>query len=125
MRSDSGGNRNERGIGLQFAWNGLRIMRQERNFRIHMIVALLVIVLGIFFRLNTIEWSIIIITINMVLTLEILNTSIEMFLDYVKPDFHPTAKVIKDVAAGAVLVSAIAAVIIGLLIFLPKIYHLF
>lgn len=125
MRSDLGDNRSKRKIGFRFAWNGMMVMKQERNFRIHMIVALFVIVAGIIVKLSTFEWSIIVLTIGLVMALEMVNTSIETLLDYVKPDLHPTAKVIKDIAAGAVLVAAIAAVVIGLLIFLPKIYHMF
>lgn len=125
MRSGSNDNRSKRGIGFQFAWNGIRIMLQERNFRIHMIVAFLVIAVGGIIRLNTFEWVLIILAISLVITMEMVNTSIETLLDYIRPDRHPTAKVIKDISAGAVLVSAIAAVVIGLLIFLPKIYHLF
>lgn len=107
MRSDSGDNRSKRGIGFRFAWNGMMVMQQERNFRIHMIVALLVIVAGIVVKLSTFEWSVIVLTISLVMTMEMVNTSIETLLDYVKPDLHPTAKVIKDITAGAVLVASI------------------
>src|SRR5699024_4474705 len=115
----------KRGIGFRFAWNGIRIMLQERNFRIHMIVALLVIVAGVIVQLNTLEWTLIMVTIGLVMAMEMVNTTIETLLDYIKPAYHPTAKVIKDIAAGSVLVVAIVAVVNGLLIFLPKVYHLF
>src|SRR5699024_11807102 len=125
MRSDSGDKRSKREPGFRFAWNGIKITMQEWNFRIHMIVALFVILAGIIVRLNMLEWSIIILTIGMVMALEMVNTSIETLLDYLQPDCHPTAKMIKDISAGAVLVSAVVAVVIGVLIFLPKIYYWF
>lgn len=125
MHSGSDDNRNKRGIGFRFAWAGIMVMKKERNFRIHMVVAFLVIVAGITVQLSTYEWSIIVLTIGMVMTLEMVNTSIETLLDYVQSEPNSTVKVIKDITAGAVLVAAIIAVVIGLLIFLPKLYHLF
>ncbi|UJL44874.1 diacylglycerol kinase family protein [Virgibacillus sp. NKC19-16] len=113
-------------IGFAFAWNGIReVARTERNFRIHLAAALLVVISGFFFPLTNVEWGILILVIGLVLVTEITNSAIEKMMDYVKPDMHPAAQVIKDVAAGAVLMSAIIAVIIGLLIFLPKLDMLF
>ncbi|TFJ94084.1 diacylglycerol kinase family protein [Lentibacillus salicampi] len=112
-------------VGFSHAWNGIKAAtRTEGNFRIHLITAFAVISAGIFFRLTVIKWLMIIVAIGFVLAVELLNTAIEKMLDYLKPDIHPHAKVIKDLAAGAVLVSAMTAAVVGLLVFLPEIYEL-
>jgi diacylglycerol kinase len=112
-------------IGFSFAWNGLReAAKLERNFRIHLIFAVCVIIAGILFQLTRLEWAIIILVIGFVLVMELMNSVIEKIIDYVKPEIHPTAKLIKDFAAGAVLVAAITAVLIGMIIFIPKMYIL-
>lgn len=111
-------------IGLSYAWNGLKIIIKERNFRIHLIATLFVIGAGLYFNLNVIEWAIVILVIGIVLISEIFNSVIEQIIDHVKPEIHPTAKLIKDMSAGAVLVASIIAIIIGALIFIPKIIHI-
>ncbi|MFD1363022.1 diacylglycerol kinase family protein [Lentibacillus salinarum] len=108
-------------IGLTHAWNGLKtIFCTERNFRIHIMTVFAVMAAGIVLQLPIIKWAIIIVVIGLVLVAEMLNTAVEKMLDYVKPTVHPQAKVIKDIAAGAVLVAAVVAVIVGLLVFLPE-----
>ncbi|WP_010650922.1 diacylglycerol kinase family protein [Oceanobacillus massiliensis] len=112
-------------IGFSYAWNGLKeIVRSERNFRIHLTVTVLVIITGLLLHLSALEWGIIILTIGLVLTAEVTNSAIEKTIDYLRPEIHPSAKVIKDVAAGAVLVAAVISVVIGVLIFWPKIESL-
>lgn len=126
MHSDSNDNKKKRGIGLRFAWNGIiEVLKHERNFQVHIIAVLLVVCTGLVLRLTIGEWALIVLVIGFVLAMEMVNTVIETLLDYVNPAIHPTAKVIKDVAAGVVLIAATTAVIIGLLIFLPKLYSLF
>lgn len=111
----------KKSIGFSFAFNGLKeVIRSERNFKIHLIITFFIIVLGLFLEISLIEWSIIILVIGLVLTTEIINSSIERIIDYIKPDIHPAAKVIKDMGASAVLISAMISVIIGLIVFLPK-----
>lgn len=110
-------------FGFSYAWDGLKaITRSERNFQIHMIAAVCVIIAGFVFRLSILKWAMIILVIGLVLVAEIVNTAIEKMMDYVKPDSHPQAKTIKDMAAGAVLVSAVIAVVVGMLIFVPELY---
>ncbi|MHA6250945.1 diacylglycerol kinase family protein [Oceanobacillus sp. CAU 1775] len=110
-------------IGLPNASRGIiAVAKSEWNFRFHLIAMLTVIVFGFLFRLSPFEWVAIIIVIGLVLITEIINTAIEKIIDYVKPEFHPIAGFIKDAAAGAVLISAIVSVIVGMLIFLPKIF---
>lgn len=114
------------GIGLSFALNGLKtIIFSERNFKIHLFATLVVIILSAYFQLTRLEWAIILIVIAFVLISEIINSVIESLIDYVKPEIHPQAKIIKDMMAGAVLLTAILSLIIGILIFAPKIISLF
>ncbi|WP_245843792.1 diacylglycerol kinase family protein [Oceanobacillus rekensis] len=110
-----------RRIGFSYAWNGIKeIYKTEYNFRIHLIAAVLAIVAGFTFHLSNMEWAIIVLVIGLVLMAELINSVIEKMIDYLKPEIHPSAKIIKDVAAGVVLITAIIALIVGLLIFLPK-----
>ncbi|MBP2078161.1 diacylglycerol kinase family protein [Oceanobacillus polygoni] len=116
----------KRKIGFSYAWNGIKeIAKTERNFRIHLLATFLTVAAGFLFKLTMVEWAIIVLTIGLVLMVEVTNTAIEKLIDYLRPEIHPTAKIIKDVAAGAVLIAAIIAAIIGLLIFLPKLHILF
>ena len=95
-------------------------LRTQRNFRIHFAAIVVVITAGLWVGITPQAWALLTLTIGGVLALEMLNTALEVFVDLVKPDYHPLAKRIKDLMAGAVLVSAIAAVIIALLIFAPS-----
>lgn len=95
-------------------------MKMERNFKVHLLVAILVLVMGMFVELSIVQWFIIIILIGVVLALELVNTALERIVDLVTEEYHPLAKQAKDAAAGAVLVFAIASAVIGLLIFIPK-----
>jgi diacylglycerol kinase len=108
------------------AFHGLRdCILHEKNFRIQYITALVILIAGIFFRLSPTEWMIIFICFAMVLGFEIINSAIEKLCDLVCPDFNLTIKKVKDMAASAVLFSAIISFIIGCIIFLPKIIRLF
>ncbi|SET61282.1 undecaprenol kinase/diacylglycerol kinase (ATP) [Oceanobacillus limi] len=118
-------NAKNRRIGFSFAWNGIKeVFLSEFNFRLHTISALFVLLTGFYFRLATLEWAFIILSIGMVLITETMNTAIEKMVDYMKPEIHPTAKVIKDIAAGSVLLATITAGLIGLVIFIPKVIEL-
>ncbi|WP_197046690.1 diacylglycerol kinase [Oceanobacillus salinisoli] len=115
-----------RKIGFSYAWNGLKdIYQSEFNFRIHVTIAFLVFFFGVVFQLTKMEWIIVISVIGFVLVVEIINSVIERIIDYVKPEYHPHAKFIKDAAAAAVLISAAVAAIIGIIIFFPKLYELY
>ena len=104
------------------AFRGLKdCLSHEKNFQIQYVVALLVIGAGIFFSLSTIEWMIILICFSVVLSFEIINSAIEKLCDLVCPEFNLTIKKVKDMAASAVLLSAIITFVIGCIIFLPKI----
>jgi len=108
---------------FKYAFLGVwHVVRTQRNARIHLSVALVVIVLGLWLGLDRIEWAIIILTIGVVLAAEAFNTVAESAVDLATAEVHPLAKIAKDVAAGAVLVTAMAAVIVGLLILGPPLW---
>ena len=105
---------------FRFASAGLfYVIRTQRNFRIHLVMTLCVIALGIWLRLPPDAWSTLLLTIGRVLIAEMFNTAAETLVDLASPDYHPLAKLVKDLAAGAVLVSALIAVVVGLLLLGP------
>lgn len=115
----------KQGIGLKYAINGIKeAIVHERNFRFHLVISFFVICFSIYLKLTQIEWIVIIIAIFIVLIMELINSVMERIIDYVKPELHPKAKIIKDLAAGVVLLAAILSIILGLIIFLPKIVAL-
>lgn len=108
------------------AFHGLRdCILHEENFKIQYVIAILMVIAGIFFKLNETEWILILICFAMVLSFEIINSAIEKLCNLVCPDFNLTIKKVKDMAASAVLLSAIISFIVGCIIFLPKIKMLF
>ena len=108
-----------------YAFNGLKtFFTTQHNSWIHLSAAILVIILGFIFHVNSYEWCVLIFAIGFVFVAEIFNTAIEFLSDFVSPDQHPQIGKIKDIAAGGVLISAIASAIIGLVIFVPKIVSL-
>lgn len=96
-------------------------VKKERNLKIHLIIASIIIVLGVYYQVSAVNWMILAIAMGSVITMEMMNTAIERVVDLVTKDFHPLAKEAKDIAAGAVLIAAAVSVVIGLIIFLPKI----
>ena len=97
------------------------IFKTERNFKFHVMFSLLVLLCSLILNLSCVELSVILIMIAVVLTLEIINTIIENIMDFLCKDYNLNIKIIKDMSSGAVLVSAFISVIVGLLIFIPKI----
>ncbi len=107
---------------FQFAFEGIRIaIVKGRNFKIQLFLAFVVSVLGVGLRISAFEWLDLFLIINLVLILELLNTSIEAVVDLVSPEIKEKAKVAKDVAAAAVLISSITSLLVGAVIFIPKI----
>ena len=98
------------------------VMQTQRNVWIHGVIAVIVFILGLWLRLPPRDWAVIILTAALVFTAEFINTSIEVTLDLASPDTHPLAKIGKDVGAAAVLVSALAAILIGLLLLGPPLW---
>lgn len=104
------------------AFNGIMyILKNERNFRIQIIAALLVIIASFVLRLELIEFAIIVLVIFLVWLLEFINSAIEIVIDMYTEEYNEKAKVAKDISAGAVTLTALMSVIIGIIIFLPKI----
>ncbi|MDE3839650.1 diacylglycerol kinase [Bacillus methanolicus] len=107
-----------------FAYEGIvSAIKNERNLKIHLVIAVGVIIAGFIFSLSALEWVAVIVAIGGMLSLELLNTAIERIVDLVTDDFHPLAKQAKDAAAGAVLIYAVMSAIIGLIVFVPKILN--
>ncbi len=98
------------------------VLRTQHNAWIHSVVATLVFILCFWLRLPLHDWAIIVLTIAMVFTAEFINTAIEAVVDLASPVHHPLAKVGKDVGAGAVLIAAMAAALVGLLILGPPLW---
>ena len=110
------------GNSFKYAVTGIiSAFKTEQNLLVHTIVAIIAIVLGILLKLSTLEFAIVALVIGLVVTAEMINTSIEYTIDMAMPAINPLAKMAKDVASGAVLFSALASIAVGLLIYLPKI----
>ncbi|HTE48626.1 MAG TPA: diacylglycerol kinase family protein [Candidatus Paceibacterota bacterium] len=106
------------------AFRGLYVVSETtRHFFIYVLSALIMIVLGFYFYISSLEWVLLTLAIGFVFVTETLNTAIEIDIDLTSPEYHPFARDTKDVAAAAVLLSVFVAVIIGLIIFLPKIIN--
>ena len=112
------------------AFRGLRVFwATTNNLLIHATISLAVVILGLYFSISSFEWIALIFAIGFVMVAEAFNTAIEIDIDLTSPEFHPYARDTKDVAAAAVLLAVFTAVIIGLIVFLPKIlcymdYHI-
>ncbi|MCO4291340.1 diacylglycerol kinase family protein [Solitalea sp. MAHUQ-68] len=107
---------------FKYAFNGLKVgFSTEINLKIHLAIAVCVLFGGFIYELNSIEWIVILLCIAQVIGLELINTAIEKLADRVSAETDPKIGLLKDIAAGGVLFSALIAVVIGLIIFLPKI----
>jgi diacylglycerol kinase len=112
--------------GFVYAYNGIVVFfRHERNGRIQLLIAVLVVLLGLLFSISLFEWIILLLCIASVISLEMVNSAIEKLCNLVHPKYHPAVKVIKDISAAAVLWFSMISAIIGIIIFLPKFHHLF
>ena len=112
---------NKRIKSFGYAGRGIKIVfGSEPNMKIHIFVAMLVILCGFVFKINITEWILCLLCIGLVFSAEMINTAIENVVDLASPEHHELAGKAKDIAAGAVLICAIVSVVIGLLIFIPK-----
>ena len=109
-----------------YAFTGLfELIKSEPNARIHFVATLGVLIAGLIMGLSNVEWCVVLIAIAMVWASEAFNTVIEKLTDHLFPEHQETARIVKDISAGAVLICAIVALICGLIIFLPKLTVLF
>ena len=102
---------------FRFAGQGVvDLFRYENNARVHLLIAGMVIGVGLWLRLNRVEWAIILTQIGLVWAAEAMNTALEKLCDFVSPGLHPQIKAIKDLSSGAVLILAIMAIVVGVLV---------
>ena len=107
---------------FKYAIDGIKTaIKNEPNFRVHLIIAAFAIFLAYYLNFEKFEWLFLLITISFVIILELVNTTLEAIVNLVSPKIKPQAKIAKDVSAAAVLIAAITAIFIGLFLFLPKI----
>jgi diacylglycerol kinase len=107
--------------GFVYALNGIwQAAATQLNFRVHLVCAMIAVYAGYALHISNGEWLWIILCIGMVLVAELFNTAIEFLTDLVSPEYNKKAGLVKDMSAGAVLITAITALIIGLIIFAPK-----
>jgi diacylglycerol kinase len=110
---------------FKYAFNGIAVLiKTQANARFHLLAAIVVIVVAWYLEVSALEWAILALTIGTVLAAEGFNTALEFLTDLVSPDYHELAGKTKDVAAGAVLITAFAAVAVAAFIFGPKIVAL-
>lgn len=108
---------------FRYAFAGVwYLFSTQRNAQIHLILGTLAIGLGWVLQIARWEWAVLVVMIGLVIALEGMNTAIEAAVDVATQEYHPIARVAKDVAAGAVLIAAIAAVVLGCIIFLPHLW---
>ncbi len=109
---------------FRYAFAGMwYLFRTQRNAKIHLIVAMLVTIVGLILKLTALEWAVIVLAMGLVIVSEALNTVAEAAMDYASTEFHPQIKIVKDTAAGAVLLAALTSVIVGLLILGPPLWQ--
>ena len=110
----------KRAKSFSYALAGIRVMfKTQHNAWLHSAIGIVLVVLGMYFRISSIEWIVIVASVGLLLALECVNTAIEIDIDLTSPDFHPYARDTKDAAAGAVLLWAITSAVIWLIIFIP------
>ncbi|MCJ7717157.1 MAG: diacylglycerol kinase family protein [Anaerolineales bacterium] len=110
-----------RSIGV--ALEGIKyVLITQQNARIHAVFTLAVFLVGWLFQLNRLEWICLLLTVSLVWMAEIFNTAVEKTVDVISPGQHTDAKIIKDISAGAVLVSVLVAILVGILIFGPHLW---
>ncbi len=111
---------------FSFAFEGIKTaFGREPNFKIHVVIASLTLVMAALLGFGSLEWLILLFTISLVLILELINTALEAIVNLVSPEIKEEARIAKDVSAGAVLISAITAIIVAFILFFPKILILF
>lgn len=110
---------------FKYAWKGIcACVGKEQNLDFHLLVMVLVIIAGFYFGITRMEWMAVILCFGLVIGAELFNSAVERLTNLAHPDYSELAGKVKDIAAGAVLVTAIAAAAVGLIIFVPYLYSL-
>lgn len=110
---------------IRNAWEGLRyVYRTQVNARIHTVIALAVVGFAVLVKIGRLEWLILLIAICLVWAAEVFNTAVEKVVDFVSPEKQQFARICKDVSAAAVLITVLTAVVIGLVIFGPRLVRM-
>lgn len=110
---------------FHYAIEGVKyVLKTQPNMKIHTCVGTLAVLAGFFFHISQAEWLALVIVIGFVLILEVVNTAVETLVDLYTEEYHELAKASKDTAAGAVLLMAVVSVVVGLIIFGPKVWQL-
>ena len=113
----------ERGNSFTYAWDGIKaVLRTEHNTWIHLALTVAALALGFVLKISAGEFMGLIIVMTMVWTAEIFNTAIEKTMDFISKERHPQIKLVKDLAAAAVLITALSAIVVGAIIFIPKLF---
>lgn len=108
---------------IAFAFKGtLYLIRTEASIQVQFVIALLVTGLGFYFNISKVEWFVQILAIGLVMSIESINTAIEALTDFIHPEYHKKIGIIKDISAGAVFIASFFAIIVGLIIYIPKLY---
>lgn len=111
----------QRGNSFVYAFNGLKTaFTSEHNMWIHALCTLAAIIVGFVFKINAVEWMMIVMSMALVWMAELMNTALEKAMDFISTETHPQIKLVKDIAAAGVLITALAAAVIGGIIFIPK-----
>lgn len=111
---------------FKYAFAGVRaLFRSENNARVHFLAAVAAVFLGTILKLTAVEWALVALCIGGVWGAEAFNTALEKLCDLVSPDIHPQIKAVKDLAAAGVLLLVLGAVVVGIVVFIPKLWFLF
>ena len=111
---------------FSYAWAGIvYAFHRDQNLRVHVLIAFLVIIASIYFKVNAFEMGILGVMILLVMVAEMLNTAIEKMVDLITTEHRENAKIAKDVASGMVLLTAVGSIVVGILVFYPHISRLF
>ncbi|MEZ4884967.1 MAG: diacylglycerol kinase family protein [Chitinophagales bacterium] len=111
---------------FRYAFKGIyQVFRHELNMQIHLLAAIVVVIAALLLQINAVEWCLVIFAIVGVWVAEMFNTSIELLTDLVSPEYNKLAGKVKDIAAGAVVLATLGAVVIGGMVFLPKLWAFF
>lgn len=118
----------KRSLSYSFKYAGrgiLKVFRSERSFRLQLVIFAMTVAAGLAFQITAIEWIFVMLVSSMVLVSEMINTILEYVVDLITEEYRIKAKYIKNIAAGAVLVSSLLAIVIGLIVFIPYFIEIF